>query len=222
MHVPHGNVPAAERAAKLTADHGLAVAAYGSYHRANGDAPDPAAVLDSASALGAPLVRIWAGTVDADGATNDHIARTAERLNDLCVQARGRRIRVAAEWHGGTLTATAEGGRQLAELCPDLLFYWQPSNGRSRETRLDEFAVARPRLAHVHAFWWLEKPEGRDRRPLADGAEDWRIFLKEAADAPLPDGVRQRFAMLEFVRGDSPTQLRDDAVTLRQLLSEIS
>src|SRR5215212_11999351 len=61
IHVPHGDLQAARAVRQITADAGLQVLAYGSYFRFQ-----PAAafepVLETALALGAPLIRIWAGS----------------------------------------------------------------------------------------------------------------------------------------------------------------
>ena len=65
IHVPAGDLAAAEAAAELTAQAGLSVCAYGSYYRAGTDGADFHAafqkVLDTAVHLGAPVIRIWAG-----------------------------------------------------------------------------------------------------------------------------------------------------------------
>ena len=222
-HVPPGDVAAAERARALTADGGLAVAAYGSYyrtgHEGDEDVPNFDAVLDSAEALGAPVIRVWAGRREA-AAGDPYREQLADDVRRVVGMADARNVRVACEWHAGTLTADADGGRWLLDNVPRLLTYWQPSNGKTHETRLAELDVVRSQLAHVHVFHWLETPDGRDRRPLAEGEASWSQFLHVAVDTPLPEGIAQRYAMLEFVRNDDPQQARDDAATLRRLLDE--
>ena len=60
VHVPPGDAAAAASAARLTREAGLRVTSYGSYYHALPQ-EDFAPVLRSAAALGAPVVRIWAG-----------------------------------------------------------------------------------------------------------------------------------------------------------------
>ena len=48
---------------------------------------------------------------------------------------------------------------------------------------------------------------------LADGAEKWRACLDEIRRLP-----GERSLMLEFVRGDDPAQLIEDAMTLKKWL----
>ncbi len=67
IHVPHGDVAIARQTGKITRDAGLEVAAYGSYYRlGTDDGPLFPAVLDSAVALGADKIRVWAGNASAD------------------------------------------------------------------------------------------------------------------------------------------------------------
>ena len=71
VHVRHGDIPIAHRVAQATADAGLVVAAYGSYYRvaeSEGEGLPFELVLDSAQALGAPLIRVWAGKRGSDDA----------------------------------------------------------------------------------------------------------------------------------------------------------
>src|SRR5690606_25566636 len=73
VHVPAGDPERAVQVAQATTDAGLAVCSYGSYFRAGADeALTP--ILDSAEALGAGRVRIWAGRVDSADATPQQYA----------------------------------------------------------------------------------------------------------------------------------------------------
>jgi len=71
VHVPHGDLKSAQRVARLTADAGLEVSAYGSYYRAAGrqsTGVDFESVYKTALALGAPIIRVWAGGVGSSRA----------------------------------------------------------------------------------------------------------------------------------------------------------
>src|SRR4051812_49693737 len=64
IHVPHGDTARAREVRTMTLDAGLAVAAYGSYYRAavsDADGLPFARVLETAVALEAPTIRVWAG-----------------------------------------------------------------------------------------------------------------------------------------------------------------
>ncbi|MEM6315551.1 MAG: TIM barrel protein, partial [Planctomycetota bacterium] len=173
VHVPPGDVEAASDAARRTADAGLNVASYGSYFRCTpGEAFEP--VLETAVALGAPVIRVWAGDIGSANADADAIAETC---HNITAAAASEHIVVAAEWHGGTLTDTLDTGVALARAVnhPNFKLYWQPARHRTFEQRRAELEAVLPWLAHVHVFQWRDVDDGpADRRPLAEGDADWR------------------------------------------------
>jgi sugar phosphate isomerase/epimerase len=83
------------------------------------------------------------------------------------------------------------------------------------DAALGEIGALGPEISHVHVFAWDRE---KNRYPLADRKDEWRTILKAM---PETRWQGERFAMIEFVRGDSPDQFRDDAVTFRQLLEEV-
>ena len=58
-HVPHGDIDAAVKAGEVTREAGLNVSSYGSYYRL-GDGEDFEDVFETALAMEAPAVRVWA------------------------------------------------------------------------------------------------------------------------------------------------------------------
>src|SRR5690606_1304144 len=107
VHVPAGDPERAAHVAQATTDAGLTVCSYGSYFRAGVDeALTP--ILDSAEALGADRVRIWAGRVDSADATPQEYAQVVSRLRDAADEAAGRGIGLALEYHRGTVADTPE------------------------------------------------------------------------------------------------------------------
>ncbi len=70
VHVPHGKIDVAREVAAMTRDAGLAISSYGSYYRLGDEAKDLLPrVIETAIALGAPVVRVWAGRVGSKDAT---------------------------------------------------------------------------------------------------------------------------------------------------------
>jgi 3-dehydroshikimate dehydratase len=217
VHVPHGNVERARHVREICEQANIKCYAYGSYYRAGepeGEKnPSFQSVLDTAIELGAPSIRVWAGTMgsrQADASVRDRVASDLKRM---CKLAHAKQTDIALEYHGGTLTdepeATVALLKQVDE--PNLKTYWQPRHGLPVETHLQEIRLLRPWLRDVHAFhWW---PDANTRLPLSDGADRWRAFLAELAT----DG-RDRTVALEFVQGEREEQLLADAATLHQLL----
>ena len=217
IHVPHGDLVRAREVQALTAGAGLTVGAYGSYYKAahsEGQGLAFARVLETAVTLGAPVIRVWAGpagSADTDAATRLRVVADLERIAAL---AAGAGVRIATEFHGGTLTDTNESTAQLlAEVThPNFVAYWQPSVNYDDAACLAGIDLIGDRLSHVHVFHWETV---RNRRPLAEGAERWAKFFSRIATVP-----GDRCAMLEFVEADAPESFLRDAATLRQWLKE--
>ena len=222
VHCPHGDSKTAQSAARLTADHGLTVAAYGSYYRAGTTSPEnPSfeAVLDSASALGAPLIRIWVGNIgsaEVDASQRQHIVEDCLRCAEL---AAARNMRLAFEHHGNTLTDSHNSTKQLLQECrhPALSMLWQPPNGASVAASLQTMHTVLPVLTNIHVFHWLKAPgQGIERQPLAEGKANWSQYLQTAQTTG-----REHCCLLEFVQGNKPEQLHEDAQTLHSWLAEL-
>lgn len=231
VHVPPGNIEIAEAVRASTLEAGLAVAGYGSYYRA-GDNYDTAGlpgapfedVLESAQALGAPFIRVWAGrlgSAQANGAYFGNVAVDLARIAELAAQAE---IAVTCEFHRNTIADTQKSCLDLLAWAghPNLRLHWQPRTGAPVAEGLSELQTFAPLLSHIHVFHWLPGTQantwGVQRRPLAEGEADWRSYLREA-NAISQAQHRDLYAMLEFVPDDSPAALAQDAQTLLRMMS---
>jgi len=217
LHVPPDDFAAARLAAALTADAGLRVACYGSYYRLGERPADPAlpaAVVRTAAALGAPLIRVWAGRVPSAQASEEYRQLVVADARALGGIAAGEGIELAFEYHRNTLTDTRASAAHLLSLLdlPNVATLWQPEPTRDPTENLADLTDVLPRLRNVHVFSWTPQ---RDRLPLAAQRPAWQQYLRTAATAP-----GERYALLEFVAGDDPAQLLEDAATLRELVAE--
>ncbi|MBD2845996.1 sugar phosphate isomerase/epimerase [Paenibacillus sp. IB182496] len=213
IHVPHGNIAAAIEVHELTEQAGLVTASYGSYYRA-GAADNPAFedVLETAVCLDAPAIRVWAGnrgSAEADDAWWSRVAEDTIRIAGLAEQAG---IEIHYEYHRNTLTDTADATDKLLGLVnhPNVRSNWQPPTELDAAGRLDSLRRVLPQLANLHVFHW----EPGVRLPLEAGEEQWDDYIRLARMSGAP-----RYAMLEFVKDDSPQQFLKDAAVLRRLLS---
>jgi len=209
IHVPHGDAKCAKAVGQLTRDYGLSVSSYGSYYKV-GVSNDFTAVLESAIALGAPTIRIWAGdraTKDADQAFWHQVVEDTIDASDAAKQAG---IRLSFEFHQGTLV---DGSEQAFQLLQDVKrdnvsLYWQPEPQWSIEKNLQTLTAFAPCLNHLHVFHWNSQ-----RLPLQDGREPWLRYLTQASQV---EG--ERVAILEFVRNNDPQQFLHDAAVLKALI----
>ncbi|HET6295005.1 MAG TPA: TIM barrel protein [Kribbella sp.] len=209
VHVPLGDLPAARKARALCEDNGLAVAAYGSYLRAGSvDREEIRTAVTTAAELGAPRIRVWAGTVGtAEAGVGDRMAVT-RGLAELADVAAGSGIEIAMEFHRGTLTDEVDSTITLLldVGAPNLTTYWQPPVDLNDVECLEQLEALMPWLSTVHVFsWW----PSNNRLPLAARESLWRPVLDRLAAEP-----REINALLEFVADDSIAQLTTDAANL--------
>lgn len=216
IHVPAGDLETAGKVRALTESAGLQTLAYGSYYRSEPTADpqtDFAPVLASASELGAPLIRVWAGTLGSADLTSKGRKNLIEHSRVIASMAEERGIRVASEYHNGTVTDTPESALDfIGEVNhPNYKTLWQPPVGMPFDQALKALKGILPHVDNVHVFhWW---PEVRDRLPLAEGASRWEAYLDV-----LRSTGRNHACLLEFVKDDSPEQFLEDAETLKALV----
>lgn len=212
IHVPPTDLDHARRVGDMTREAGLTVSSYGSYYRL-GAGQDFAPYLEAAMALGAPVIRIWAGTQGSD--QTDYATRTAwaAEAKEVCRRAAEKGITVAFEYHHGTLTDTADSASSLIKAIdePNCRLYWQPEFAKSRELLLSDLDKVAPWVDLCHVFQW--NPD-HSRRPLADGLDVWREFLSRVP------GWEEKPLLLEFVPGDDPHLLEGEARSLREIAGD--
>lgn len=216
VHVLPGNIELAKSVKAKTEAAGLRTCSYGSYYRCTDESGSISEHLETADALEAPAIRVWAGDRGSDCVDQNYRDEIAERLRRMIIAAKELNITVALEYHGDTLTDTQASAHQLLNEVnlPDLKLYWQPRTGGDFETDLVELNAALPHLSHVHCFHW-GKGGWKDRYPLLDGTQDWAAYLDLIRKAP-SDG--DRYIILEFIKDDSPQQFIEDAQVLRSLI----
>lgn len=211
VHVPHGNIELAREVGEATRAAGLAVAAYGSYYRLGEATPAFCDVLASAKALGAPIIRIWAGHRDSCAYSEEERQALIAEANEVTALAKAEGIGIVFEYHGRTLTDTADSCARLLEAVPEGNSYWQPPVSMNSEDCMAGLIRLGSRVAGVHVFSW----EVTDRLPLIAREHDWPGFLAQAKAQGAP------WALMEFVKDDKPEQLMEDAAVLNRWLSAI-
>jgi len=215
IHVPLGDLVTARKTGELTRNAGLGVAAYGSYYRLGGAEPNGfESVLETAVALGAPTIRVWAGNIGSEAADEAAWKSVRDDAHRIAGLAAKERVNVALEFHGGTLNDTPGSARRLWQELdhPNLRSLWQPLPTLTSREQDESLSVILPHLSHIHVFHWIPGPPV-ERRPLAEGAADWARWL-----GMIMPGFPATPALLEFVAADDPDNLPADATTLHRLL----
>lgn len=218
VHVPHGDLETAFRVGSATRQAGLVVAAYGSYYKAGLSeimGPTFRAVLDTAQALGAPLIRIWAGGMSVSESTREHRQAVADDLRRITALAEGAGVDLALEHARNTLTDRAEAAVDLLRSVDagNLYLNWRPIPEDPPSVREEALGRFLPHLAQVHVFHAVSEGGKLKRLPLAEGKDSWRGYLEM-----LYGTGRDHFVLIESVQNDSTEQFLADVETLQAVL----
>ena len=213
-HALPGDVRGAEEVRRLTEDAGLTVSSYGSYIRVGETEGSFDPWLDTAEALGVTTLRVWAGRRGSQVADADYRSRVVEESRRLAELAADRGMRIAYEFHGGTLTDTLASTLDLLQAVehPAVSTYWQPPVGMEVASRIQGLKGVLTHLSNVHLFHW--GPE-RERLPLAEGRDEWAQYLRLVSQTG-----KEHWLLFEFVKGDDPGAFLEDAKTLHAWLGE--
>lgn len=210
VHVPPGDPDHARKVCQATLDAGLTVLSYGSYYRLGGNEPF-GPVLDTARALHANTIRIWAGTKASSQYTAQERRQAVAEVQSIADMAKPCGVTIAFEYHRNTLTDTSESALALLAAAgrDNVRTYWQPNPDLTHEQRLEGLAAVLPWLENVHVHV-SEQPCSGVRLPLEDVLPQWRAYMDVIQD-------RARAALIEFVKDDDPAQCARDAAHLRML-----
>jgi len=211
VHVPHGNTGAAARVGGMTRGAGLDTISYGTYYKAgtygSAYADTFAAMLDTADALGAPNLRLWAGGKNSQDVTADERAAMTAELKVCAKMAAGRGKTISFEFHNNTLTNTAASAKALIEEIGEdnAVLYWQPNQFLTHEENCAGLSLVLPYVTNVHVFAWL----GHDRFALAEHRSRWSDYLNILASSHRNHGL-----LMEFTPHDDPAEFVSEAETL--------
>lgn len=208
-HIRKGDLLSARETGRKTEDRGLEIAGYGSYYRL-GQNMEIRESLDTAAALGARAMRIWAGGEPSSSLTEEKRNELLSELEASVRTASTYGIVLNLEWHKNTLTDTNESGLGVLETVssPFLRTLWQPTQALGFEERKKGLEMIKDYLSYLHVYYWDEN----GRRPLEEGVEHWREYFS------LLDDNKDYYALLEFVRNDSKEQFLEDASVLKKLI----
>ncbi|MDI2033468.1 sugar phosphate isomerase/epimerase family protein [Paenarthrobacter nitroguajacolicus] len=208
VHV--SDAASAARAKEATGSAGMTVLSLGSYYRC-GAFGDFDRVLELATGLGAPRVRVWAGELGSAGASQEHwdsVVKDTQRIAGLAAE---RGVAVAFEYHGNTLTDSPATTLELLDRVdhPNVGTYWQPAVGLSDQEAIDSLHQVLPHVVGVHCFSWGPSAE---RFPLRNRAMLWQTVTEI-----LRDNGKDLDVMLEFVEDDLPENVHSDAAFLHSI-----
>ena len=202
IHVPSGDTDKAKAVAAFCRDAGIVPVGYGSYYNAADDMSRFYPALNTAEALGADYVRIWAGR------SREYDRLAEENIRFAVEEAVSRGIAVSLECHRGTMTEDPELAVMLAKSTGCKL-HFQPNPDIDFEDNLHTLDIFSPYLCAIHVFAW---ERGDIRLPLSSHKEQWIKYARNAPDVPF---------LLEFVEGNKTDNLISDAQTLAEIAAAV-
>lgn len=214
VHVKPGETEKAKKVGDHCRNEGIEVASYGSYYRVAGENVENAPfaqVVETAAALGAPNIRVWAGSRGSKDARDSHWSELIDETQRLAEEAREAGLTLSFEYHGGTLNDNVVAARKILErvAMANVFTYWQPEHHQDEEAHTRGLKRIRDSVSHAHVFHWVEG----QRRPLEEGDHRWFSYLEI-----LGETERDHAALLEFVQDDNPQNFQTDAATLKDIV----
>ncbi len=218
IHVPQTD-PENAKAVKAACDSaGISVCSYGSYYTlcSYGNYEEVFQdYLDTAVILGAPLIRLWAGSLSYAKADTAYYERAVEETRRICDMAMEHSIILAFEFHNGTLSDTGEHALQLfRDISKDNFgMYFQYSLQASFKENYDFLSKMLPYLNMVHVGFCT-----KDYKHLyldeAEAKEYWTTVVSRLQKSKLKLNL-----LFEFLQDTSLDGLRRQTCAMRSILT---
>ena len=212
VHVLPGDLSQAKKLKALCQENQISVCGYASYYRlgANEDAFSAfAPILDTARELGAPIIRIWAGTKGSSEVSDAEFRKLTAEASLLVSEAQKINAVISFEYHQNTLTDNAKTALRLLNAVPGSRTHWQTSSQCGPDENLAAIMAVKPYITTIH----VQQCKNRVYSPLAAGKEEWIRYFSELSTLP-----GEHYACLEFVKDGTVQQFLEDARTLKNLI----
>ena len=212
VHVPESNVEGAKDVAEKTRAAGLEVLSYGSYFFL-GEGKDFLPFINAALAMGTRTIRIWGGKKERGELDDAGYAALVEETRAIGKLASEYGVTVALEYHGHSITATAEdAARFVSDVDSSAIkLYWQSIIGRAHEDNLKDIDIVAPYLVNVHVFNYIEGKQ--ELLETGNGPDEWRAYAKRIAEIP-----GDRAFITEFCKGGLAESFLADAKVLNSII----
>lgn len=215
----------------LISDTSLEVVCFGSYYKVGEEIEMRDIILsaenqcEAAKAMGAPLIRIWAGACNYEDASSSYVDSVIESLRLFGDVASEKGIGVVLERHENTLTNSYEGVTKLFERIkhPTVSLNYQipaPRTGKYyREKSVQDFASFLPISTHAHLQNYVgsENSNWQPRAFLEEGIIDYKEFGRVAKETSYNGAVMVEFLADKRNMEDDFTALKKDIDFIKTL-----
>ena len=213
IHVPPTDLERAKEVGEKTRKAGLSSPSYGSYYRLDGG--DFESVSKAAEALGASVIRVWAGSKDSEQTSEEEYLRLLGDVKRCADIAASRNQTLCFEYHYGTYCNCALSTLKLIEDAQrsNIKTYWQPMywlNGLTADEAAENrqsIKILDGFIENVHVYNW----SGRTRMPLAEAVDEWRQYADLLG--------KERCFYLEFMPFNEVNELKAESEALSAILA---
>ena len=209
-HLPLRDEKRAKEIRELSGRLGVEIFSLGSYCRME-EKEDCDAAIETAVLLGAPVIRVWAGTKSPNECDEEYRKMVVENTVYMAEKAAVHGIVIGFEYHPYTLTETCDEALSLVKLVNknNVGLYWQPDFALSmEENHRDRNRVLPVCVGNMHIQNYT--PE-TGYGMLSEMKEKLVTYYDDIK-------VESYRLMIEFVKDGSVENLKEDAETLRSLL----
>lgn len=213
VHAPRDDSEKLNYIAELQKRSGITCSSYGTYYRLGVEPVDELyGYAKAAKVLGTDILRIWCGNKNYGDLTEDEREAFIEEARSAAKVAEECGVTLCMECHNNTFTNTLEGALRLMESVdsPAFRMYWQPNQFTDAETNFRYAEAIAKYTVNIHVFNW----EGKEKYPLADGAELWQRYLTYFSG--------NESLLLEFMPDGKPETLTTEADALRNIIKGVN
>lgn len=209
IHIPCGDIKTAIKVRELSSIANIEVFSYGSYYKGLPE-QDFSLTVNTAIALGAKIIRIWAGNKSYENMTEMEYNSIVESIKNACNLARENGMKLALEYHRNTLTQSKESALGLLNAVNNesLFLYWQPNPDIDFKEHIAEITLLKDYICCYHIFAW---EHNNTRLYLEDHKENWMKYIDLICDNSNINYI------LEFVKDDSVEVFSKDVLTLKDI-----
>lgn len=213
VHLPSDDENALCEVLFLQKKYGIKAISYGSYYRiGQNDSEMFRKILFVAEKIGCKRIRLWLGAVSSYQTDKNLFDSLVEETQILCDMAKEKGLTLSFEFHEGTFNDNGESCVEFLTAVnrDNLATYWQPLRVK---TDFENLEAASPYVNGVHVFQWDKLGM---RHSLKKGADEWLRYVEH-----LKNNSQNTDYILEFVKGDSLLQFKEDVLTLRKTLDSV-
>ncbi|MCQ2792135.1 MAG: sugar phosphate isomerase/epimerase [Bacilli bacterium] len=216
IHCPFTNLNLCKEIGEKTRANGLLTYSYGSYFRCK-DVNEFKKISEAAKALGASVIRVWAGEKWSNEFSKEEFTNMVNVLKECAEIAKVNNQIICFEYHHHTFNDYKESSLTLIKAVnkDNVKTYWQTQYWDDKSSRednhknnIESLKLLKNYIVNFHVYNWVGYLE---RYPLDLIKREMKEYLSYANINSV--------AYLEFFKDDSVEQFYQDAKALKDIVS---